>query len=76
MAISGTGVKAAGAVVARSVSAAGTLQLLIKARGPKAADAEPHRHGVRQADGDLHTDRRDTEHSINEHPAQKALAPA
>ncbi len=35
MAISGTGVKAAGAVVARSVSAAGTLQLLIKASGPK-----------------------------------------
>jgi hypothetical protein len=35
LAISGTGAKAAGPLVARSVSAAGTLQLLVKASGPK-----------------------------------------
>jgi hypothetical protein len=40
----------------------------------KAQEAEPDRQGDRQAEGDLHTDRRHAEHTFKARPAQEALA--
>ena len=74
LALSGKGLKAGGAM-ARTVSAPGTVQLLIMAAGRKLEEAERDRQGHRHAEGDLHPDRRRPQRAVKTVKLGEALTP-